>query len=131
MLNPYENDFSRSDLLATAAYLKSKGLSDAQTKDIIDMMQRGEVEMSQRDGVVMQKNEADAPGAYITADQLAQDAYANTPAAFAQAQGTPAGFFPTMGDMNQGFVPVTSPNARVETEGQRQTVRPDGTVVIY
>lgn len=98
-------------------------------------MQRGEVEMSQRDGVVMQKNEGDAPGVYVTAEQRAQDLYAASTVVRAQlqsaVQGTPAGFLPTMGDLNAGFVPVTSPNARVETEGQRQTVKPDGTVVIY
>lgn len=135
MLNPYNNEFSRNDLLEATAFLKAKGLSDAQTRDIIDMMQRGEVEMTQRDGVVMQKNERDVPGVYITAEQQAQDMYAASPVAYARAQaaaqGTPAGFLPTVGDMNQGFVPVTSPNARVETEGQRQTVKPDGTVVIY
>jgi len=133
MLNPYNNEFSRNDLLEASVFLKGKGLTDAQTRDIIDMMRRGEAGMSQRDGVTMKKREGNVPGAYVDSYQQQQDAYINSGLAQIQAkQGMQApGFFPTTGDMGANFIPVVSPNTRVETEGQRQTVRPDGTVVIY
>ena len=76
MLNPYNTEFSDRDLLETANYLKSKGLSDAQAGEILGMMRRGEVEMSQNDGVTITQSEPDVPGAYIDASQKLQDVYA-------------------------------------------------------
>ena len=133
MLNPYNNEFSRNDLLQASTYLKAKGLSDAQTRDIIDMMQRGEVEMSQRDGVTIQKREGNVPGAYVDSYQQQQDAYINSGLAQIQAkQGMMApGFFPTTGDMGANFIPVVSPNTTVIQNGHNTAVKTDGTIVHY
>lgn len=135
MLNPYNNSFSEQDLAEARAYLKAKGVTDAQAADILGMMRRGDVEMSKSDGVTMVRNEPDAPGAYVDAYQQLQDAYTPTvpeaPAYYADGRTRAAGFFPTTADMNTPVVPMANPNARVEIEGQRTTVSPNGTVVIY
>ena len=136
MLNPYNTEFSDRDLLETAGYLKSKGLSDAQASEIIGMMRRGEIEMSQQDGVTITKSEGDVPGTYISAEQKLQDNYAGGIAA-QQAQQTtgrqadPLYFLKTPDFNVAAQVASTNPNYKVVTEGQRQTVDANGNVVIY
>ena len=136
MLNPYNTQFSDRDLMETAVYLKSKGLSDAQAGEILGMMQRGEVEMSQQDGVTITKSEADVPGSYISAEQKLQDNYAGGIAA-QQAQQTSGMqadplYFLKVPDHNIGVqMSSNNPNYKVVTEGQRQTVDANGNVVIY
>ena len=133
MLNPYNTQFSDRDLLETATYLRSKGLSDAQAGEILGMMRRGEVEMSQNDAVTITQSQPDAPGVYIDATQRLQDAYAQKPMAQRQIasgmQQMPA-YFNSVGDMNLRPVPLSNPNARVE-EARTTTVDANGNIVIY
>ena len=133
MLNPYNTEFSDIDLLDTANYLKSKGLSDAQAGEILGMMRRGEVEMSQNDGVTITQSEPDVPGAYIDASQKLQDVYAQSPMAQRQMasgmQQAPA-YFNQVGDMNLSPVPLSNPNARTE-EARTTTVDANGNIVIF
>lgn len=136
MLNPYSIQFSDRDLTEAASYLRSKGLSDAQAGEIIGMMRRGEVEMSQQDGVTIAQSQPDVPGTYISAEQQLQDNYAGGIAAL-QAQQTsgrqadPLYFLKTP-DHNVGVaMSSNNPNYKVVTEGQRQTVDANGNVVIY
>lgn len=136
MLNPYNTQFSDRDLMETATYLKSKGLSDVQAGEILGMMRRGEVEMSQQDGVTIAQSQPDAPGTYISAEQQLQDNYAGGLAA-QQAQQTsgmqadPLYFLKTPDFNVAAQVASTNPNYKVVTEGQRQTMDSNGNVVIY
>lgn len=136
MLNPYNTQFSDRDLMETAAYLRSKGLSDAQAGEILGMMRRGEVEMSQNDGVTITKSEADAPGTYISAEQRLMDAYGEGVAAqqiqmSSGRQADPLYFLKTPDFNVAAEVASTNPNYKVVTEGQRQTIDANGNVVIY
>ena len=136
MLNPYNNEFSDRDLLETATYLRSKGLSDAQAGEILGMMRRGEVEMSQNDGVTITQSEPDVPGAYVDASQKLQDAYGYGVAAqqaqmSSGMQADPMYFLKTPDFNIPAQVASTNPNYSVVTEGQRQTIDANGNVVIY
>ncbi len=136
MLNPYNTQFSDRDLMETATYLKSKGLSDAQAGEILGMMRRGEVEMSQQDGVTISQSQPDAPGTYISAEQKLQDAYSQNAAAqqvqmSSGRQADPLYFLMTPDFNVAAQVASTNPNYSVVTEGQRQTIDSNGNVVIY
>jgi hypothetical protein len=130
-------DYSERDLMEAAVFLKTKGLSDGQTKSILQMMTTKPAgnEMSSNDGVYIEQSEPDAPGVFISADQKLQDAYASSPQAQRQMssgmQGVPQ-YFAGTADLNIPVqVQTTNPNYRVETEGQRRTVDQNGNVVIY
>lgn len=137
-MNTNGNSFSEQDLREAALYLKSKGMSESQAREILNAMRRGDVEMSRTDGVTMVTNQGDVPGVYISAEQKLQDAYASTPLGQRQIQmqdgmqGQPS-YYTGVADLNLPFDVRTtvSPNTTVVTEGQRQTARPDGTIVIY
>ena len=130
-------DYSDRDLMEAAVLLKQKGLSDGQTKSILQMMTGKSAgnEMSSNDGVYIEQSEPDAPGVYISAEQQLQDAYAASPQAQRQMssgmQGVPA-YFGGTADLNIPVqVQTTNPNFRVETEGQRTTVDSNGNIIIY
>lgn len=106
--------------------LRAQGV-DEQSVQAYAAMKRStsqDVPMSSSDSVVIRQSQADAPGIYLSADQLAQQNYNN------QIMSAQAG----MAKMQQFPGPAVqtyNPNYRTETEGQNRTVKPDGTVVIY
>ena len=119
---------TEADIIQTISQLQKQGASEAQIKQVLGAMMKGEVEMSRRDGVQMNKADAEAPAAYESAYSKAQDAYAAMGGG--QQQRRANGFLPTTADMNTQVMPIVSPNSSV-AQPTYQTVKPDGTVVIY
>ena len=86
------------------------------------------VPMSRGDQVVITQVEADAPGVYVSSDQMLQDVYASQVAA---GQFTPDYFTATQGiDMNRPASAMPNPNYKV-AEPRQITADSAGNIVIY
>ena len=86
------------------------------------------VPMSRGDQVVITQVEADAPGVYVSSDQMLQDVYASQVAA---GQFTPDYFTATQGiDMNRPPSAMPNPNYKV-AEPRQITADSAGNIVIY
>lgn len=120
---------TEADIIQTVSQLQRQGASEDQIKQVIGAMMKGEIEMSRSDGVQMSKADAEAPAAYESAYSKMQDGYSEM---MGRQQQKPManGFLPTTADMNTQVMPIVSPNSSV-AEPRHQTVKPDGTVVIY
>ena len=92
--------------------------------------------ISQSDGVVISQAQGNVPGAYISAEQKQQDAYAqqvalkNAPGLYGQ-QGNPGFYGNTpVADMNYSPQAVYNPNASYEAP-RNVTADANGNIVIY
>lgn len=125
------NGMTEDQLIALIQKMQHEGMNSEDIKSTLKQMVGRDVEMSQRDGVTMVQNEGQVPGAYENAYSKMQDMYASSPAGQPLynngALRVPGQFV----NMNSAVVPIKNPNARVEVEGQKTSVKPDGTVVIY
>lgn len=113
-------------------------IQDEAIRRLLLQQEQAANQMSQNDGINIVQSEPDAPGFYEDAIFAQQEQYARQlqtqqQAANAMARQQSAYVQSGPGFLNMGspIVPVVNPNAKVETEGQNTTVKPDGTVVIY
>ena len=110
--------------------LRKKGMSDEQIAEVLMTMQFDDAGMSRSDGITVVKSEPDVPGAYVDQYQKAMDTFGQQ--LIQQEQAARAS--ETKRSMN-GELPIdqyyANPNVRIETEGQRTTVSPNGNIVIY
>ncbi len=127
-------NISEQEVNAAIRALQGKGMPDEQINEVLKAMSFGESsrqpKMSQTDGINMISRDRDVPGAYVDQYQKSMDAYgAHMMQQEAAAQRTEA-----MG-MTNGTLPIDpfqgNPNVRIETEGQRTTVGPNGQIIIY
>ena len=110
-------------------YLKTQGVD---TKQLEEVVRQSKVQalgnsMSLSDGVYIQKSEADAPGVYISQDQLMQDAYSQHLAMQDQRNESPTArqqFIPEIADLTMG-----NPNYQVVESPQRVRVGPRGEII--
>ena len=92
--------------------------------------------VSQSDGVTIQMNQGNVPGAYITADQKLQDSYSqqvalNNVAGLYGQQGNPGYFGPNQtANMNYAPVPIQNPNYTVEPQ-RNVTADVNGNIIVY
>ena len=94
------------------------------------MMANRQPEMSQSDGINMVSRDRDVPGAYVDQYSKSMDAYGQhmirQEAAAIQSEAMHQANHTLPLDPYQG-----NPNVRIETEGQRSTVGPNGQLIIY
>jgi len=110
-------------------YLKTQGVD---TKQLEEVVRQSKVQalgnsMSLSDGVYIQKSEADAPGVYISQDQLMQDAYSQHLAMQDQRNESPTArqqFIPEIADVTMG-----NPNYRTVAGPQRVTLGSNGQLI--
>ncbi|QNI54931.1 hypothetical protein SynBIOSE41_02432 [Synechococcus sp. BIOS-E4-1] len=124
------NSFTQDQLVTLIQDLQQQGASAEQIKSLVKQLTGGEPEMTQRDGVTMQRNEPEAPAAYESAYSKLQDFYASSPRGeqtYTNGQQRVPGFYQ---NLNVPVVPMSNPNSRVE-EPRTQTVDDRGNVVIY
>lgn len=120
---------NENEMIAIIQKLQQQGMDMGQIKAVISQM--GEPKMSRTDGVTITKSEPEVPGAYVDARSKLQDFYASSPRGEATYSDGTARMPGQYVNMNAPVVPTQNPNARVETEGQKTMMKPDGTVVIY
>lgn len=110
-------------------YLKSQGIDTKQMEQAVRMQQGMELgnSMSRSDGMYIQQAEPDAPGVYISQDQLMQDAYSKQLAMKSQRDESPTArqqFIPEIADLTMG-----NPNYQVVESPQRVRVGPRGEII--
>ena len=134
-----EHSNQEQQLLETVAKMKASGMSENMIQKFIGRVQDASLQEmqamtpSQRDGVIIVKDEGNVPGAYIDSRQVAQDLFAN---AVAQGQdvaprnsGGPSAP-PRATDLSVGVMAAGNPNY-VVAKPTRTTVNDAGHIVTY